>query len=463
MNKINASRREFLKMAAQLSIAGVGAPFALNLASIGAAAAVPSVNDYRALVCVFLNGANDHNNTIIPYDAANYATYVNVRSSIARAVSDLLPLTPKQPLSGTQAGRQFALPKELAPLKTLWDNGKLAVLANVGPLIQPTSKQQFLNASAPLPPKLFSHNDQQAVWQASAPEGARYGWGGRLGDLFAAQNSNSTFTCNSLAGSTVFLAGQSTVAYQLGSSGPVTISGLKGNLFGSSSAGSALRSLLSESPDAHLLRQDLANMTQRSINAEQTLTAALAAAPDFTLPTELADSNLAEQLRMVARTIAVRDTLGAKRQLFFVALGGFDTHDNQLINQAALHTELAAALAYFDNNLSSLGITKEVTTFTASDFGRTLTSNGDGSDHGWGAHHFIMGGAVSGQQFYGTFPIMGLNNDDEVGSGRLLPSTSVDQYAATLASWFGVSNTDMRLILPNIGNFTTTNLGFLNS
>ncbi|MCY7389617.1 MAG: DUF1501 domain-containing protein [Burkholderiales bacterium] len=461
VKNINQSRREFLRTAGRLSIAGTAAPFALNLATIGAAAA-QSASDYRALVCVFLYGANDHNNTVIPFDTASYATYLGARSTIARPMSALLPLTPSVPLTGSNAGRQFALPTELGALKTIWDAGKLAVVANVGPLIVPTTKIQYNNLSVPLPPKLFSHNDQQSVWQASAPEGARNGWGGRIGDLMASQNTSSIFTCNSISGAAVFLAGQSTVAYQLSTSGSTAITGITGSLFGSNSAGANLRSIITAA-GTNLFTQDLAATTQRSIDANVGLAAALATAPDLPLPAELATSSLAAQLRVVARMMASRNTLGAKRQVFFVSIGGWDTHDDQLTTQPSLHTQVAGALSYFYNATVGLGISDRVTTFTGSDFGRTLTTNGDGSDHGWGSHHFVMGGAVKGQQFFGTFPIMGLNNNDEVGSGRLLPTTSVDQYAATLARWFGVSDTDMRLVLPNIGNFGSSNVGFMNT
>ena len=459
MKSISQSRREFLRTAGRLSIAGTAAPFALNLATIGAAAA-QTAGDYRALVCLFMYGANDHNNTVIPYDTASYNAYLAVRANISRATADLLPLTPATPLTGSNAGRDFALPKELAPLKTIWDAGKLAIVANVGPLIVPTTKAQYNNLSVPLPPKLFSHNDQQSVWQASAPEGARVGWGGRIGDLMASQNTNSIFTCNSISGSAVFLAGQASVAYQLGTSGSTAISGITGSLFGSSSASGTLATLLT-SNGSNVFTQDLAETTQRSIDANATLSAVLVTAPDFPLPAELANSSVGAQLRVVARMIASRNQLGAKRQVFFVSLGGFDTHANQLTTQPGLHTQIGNALAYFYNTTVALGISDQVTTFTGSDFGRTLTSNSDGSDHGWGSHHFVVGGAVRGQRYYGTFPIMGLNNNDEVGSGRLLPTTSVDQYAATMARWFGVSDSDMSLVLPNIGNFVTANLGFM--
>ena len=460
MKNISQSRRAFLRAAANLSVAGTAAPFALNLATIGTAAA-QSATDYRALVCLFMFGANDHNNTVIPYDTANFNAYTGARSSISRVFADLLPLTPSTPLAGSNAGRQFALPKEMAAFKTIWDAGKLGILANVGPLIVPTTKTQYSNLSVPLPPKLFSHNDQQSVWQASAGEGARVGWGGRIGDLMISQNANSIFTCNSISGSAVFLAGQSSVAYQLGTSGSTAISGITGSLFGSSSASGTLNNLIT-SGGSNIFTQDLAETAQRSISANAMLSAALVSAPDFPLPADLATSSVAAQLRVVARMISARAQLGAKRQVFFVSLGGFDTHDNQLTTQPGLHTQIANALSYFYNTTVSMGVSDQVTAFTGSDFGRTLTSNGDGSDHGWGSHHFIVGGAVRGQRYYGTFPVMGINNTDEVGSGRLLPTTSVDQFAATLAKWFGVADSDMSLVLPNIGNFTPTNLGFMN-
>ncbi|MBL8519580.1 MAG: DUF1501 domain-containing protein, partial [Betaproteobacteria bacterium] len=276
---LKQSRREFLRAAGRLSVAGTAAPFALNLAGIGNAAA-QSVSDYKALVCLFLYGANDHNNTLIPFDAANYNTYQSIRSGIARPMAELVPLTPSTPLTGANAGRQFALPVELTPLRGIWDEGKLAVLANVGPLIVPTTKAQYTAASVPLPPKLFSHNDQQSVWQASAPEGARVGWGGKMGDLMASNNTAQIFTCNSVAGAAVFITGGTTIAYQLSTSGSTTIGGLTGNLFGSSTASSALRSIITGG-GTNLFTQDLAETTQRSIDANVQLSGALAGAPDL--------------------------------------------------------------------------------------------------------------------------------------------------------------------------------------
>jgi uncharacterized protein (DUF1501 family) len=472
MKRINQSRRQFLHTAGQLSVTGVAAPFALNLAGIGAAAA-QTAEDYRALVCVFLTGANDHNNTIIPFDAASFNEYTAVRPSIARKMADLvgpsgesLELKTNVPLLGSgNAGRQFALPKELAKLKPIWDSGQLAVLANVGTLVAPVSKAEYLAGKVPLPPKLMSHNDQQGVWQSMSGDGnSRYGWAGRLGDLFAAsKNRNTIFTAISSSGSSRWLRGQTVGGYAIGKAGSVRISALAGNLFGSTSAAAAMSTLI-KSGGNHAFEQDLADTTARSISADADLRAALASAPQLALPAALTGSPLAQQLRTVARVISQRSSanISAKRQVFFIGMGNYDTHDGQLREQTALHTQLAEALAYFNDTMTAIGAAQLVTTFTASDFGRTLTSNGDGSDHGWGSHHFIMGGAVKGKQFYGTFPIMGLNNNDEIGSGRLIPTTSVDEYAATLARWFGVSSdADMKMVLPNFKNFANPNLGFM--
>ena len=451
---LDGSRRQFLQTASALSILGGATPMALNLAGIGAAAAQSAPGDYRALVCVFLFGGNDQSNTVIPFDAAEFAAYAAARPGIARAAADLTPLG----VSASQGGRSFALPNELAPLASLYGAGKLAVIANVGPLIVPTTRAQYQNASVPLPAKLFSHNDQQSVWQSSGAEGATSGWGGRLADLIVAGNANQTFTAISVTGAAVFLSGRGVLQYQVGTGGSVAITGLTGALFGSTVAGQALRQMIT-APRTTLLEDEYNRVTARSIDANAALSSALAASPAITTAFP-AGNPLADQLKMVARTIAARRTLGARRQVFFVSLGGFDTHDFQLRDQPALHATLAAALNAFYQATVELGVAGEVTTFTASDFGRTLTSNGDGSDHGWGAHHFVLGGAVKGG-IYGRFPTIALGTADDVGSGRLLPSTSVDQYAATLGKWFGVPAGDLPTVVPNIGNFTSADLGFV--
>ena len=452
-----ASRREFLKRASTLSIAGAAAPWALNLAAIGEAAAT-SPSDYRALVCVFLYGGNDYANTVVPYDAASYAAYQGQRAAIALA-RDSLAGTVLSPSVALADGRQYALAPELAPLLPIFDAGQMAVMLNVGTLVQPTSKQAYSNKSVPLPPKLFSHYDQQSVWQSSSPEGSTSGWGGRIGDLFAAGNGNATFTCISASGNAVYLSGRSAVQYQVTSNGSVPLAGLKSPLFGSQACSDALRALVT-APRTHLFEAEHSRVMKRSIDADAQLSAALAAGPTLATPFP-ANNSLAAQLQMVARMIAVRSPLSANRQVFFVSLGGFDTHDGIMTDHPALMALVGPALAAFHAATVELGVVNDVTSFTASDFGRTLTTDGDGSDHGWGSMHFVLGGAVRGRSFYGTPPVVANNGPDDVGQGRLLPSMAVDQFAATLASWFGVSDSNLATVLPNIGNYSVRNLGFL--
>ena len=452
-----ASRREFLKRASALSLSGVAAPFALNLAALGEAAAA-NATGYKALVCVFLYGGNDYANTVVPYDLPNYTLYNGQRAAIALP-RDSLAGTVLNPTVMLADARQYALAPQLAGLVPIYDASKMAVLLNIGTLVQPTTKAQFTAKSVPLPPKLFSHNDQQSIWQSSSPEGSTSGWGGRMGDLFASSNGNSTFTCVSAAGNAVFLSGQSAVQYQVTSNGSVPISAVKNPLFGSTACSDALRAMVT-APRTHLFEAEHARIMSRSITADSQLTLALAG--NTPLATVFPSGNsLAAQLNMVARMIAARNNLGAKRQVFFVSLGGFDTHDGLVDDHPALLAQVGPALTAFYNATNELGIADQVTTFTASDFGRTLTTDGDGSDHGWGSMHFVIGGAVRGKAFYGTPPVVANNGPDDVGQGRLLPSISVDQFGATLGTWFGVSDSELATVMPNLANYSTRNLGFL--
>ena len=451
------ARRAFLQRAGSLGVAGVAAPWALNLAAMSEAAA-QTATDYKALVCVFLYGANDYGNTVVPYDAASHAAYSTIRSALAtpRAALAATALTPRVALPGA---RQMALAPELLPLKSVFDSGQMAVLLNVGTLIQPTTLAQYTARSVPLPPKLFSHNDQQSVWQSSLPEGATSGWGGRIGDLFMASNSKATFTCVNVSGNAVFMSGQSAVQYQVSSSGSVALRGIAAPLFGSQACSDALRSLTTASR-SHLMQAEHTRVMARAIDANVSLTSALATAPALNTAFA-ADNPLAVQLQMVARTIAARSGLGAKRQVFFVSLGGFDMHDFLPTQHPVLLAQVAAAMKSFYDATVELGVANKVTSFTASDFGRTLSSNGDGSDHGWGSHHFVLGGAVQGGRFWGDLPAASVTTPDQVGQGRLLPTTSVDQLAATVASWMGVSDTNLALVAPNIGNYSVKKLGWL--
>ena len=472
------SRRRFL--GSMLGLAGsTAAPFALNLAAMGQAAA-QSADDYKALVCLFMNGGNDSFNTVLATDTPSWGEYLRLRNtggndSIhlpgAGETGGVLSITP----ATAQAGRSFALHPALAPVKELFDGGRAAIVANVGTLIQPLTLAQYKAGTVVLPPKLFSHNDQQSTWQSGLPEGASVGWGGRLGDLLGAGNANATFTAISAASNTLFLSGRQVRQFQVGQAGAVPIRNIGGSgyLFGTTEGETALRDIISTAGD-DLMEQEHVATVQRAISSQSILSGAMLPAgaggvpnpPPYVNPnTGVSGVNpLAVQLQTVARIIAGRGALGAKRQVFYVTLGSFDTHDRQKVLHADLMARLAHALAYFDTTLAALqgaDLRSQVTTFTASDFGRTFSSNGDGTDHGWGAHHFVVGGAVKGRDIYGAFPVTGVGHALDVGSGALLPTTSVDQYGATLAKWFGVADSQLAEVFPNIGNFSRRDLGFM--
>ena len=454
------SRRAFLKRSAALGLAGSAMPFVTSLAAIGEAAAAVTT-DYKALVCVFLYGGNDYANTLPPYDQASYNLYQAARSNIALA-RNTLDATVLNPVSALPGGRQYALAPTMAPLLPLFNAGKMAVALNVGSLIQPTTKAQYSANSVPLPPKLFSHNDQQSFWQASNPEGATSGWGGRIGDLFQSGNGSSTLTCINATGNAVFLTGKTAIQYSVGTGGPIALLGNGSSLFGSTTAASTLRTLMTAG-QGNIFQNEHARVSKRALDTYAQVNTALAGAPAANFPGFPTSNSLADQLKIVARLISVSSELGARRQVFFVSIGGWDMHDALVANHPTQTGLLANAMKAFYDTTKTLGVADKVTTFTASDFGRTLQSNDDGSDHGWGSMHFVMGDAVRGQRFYGTPPAVGNNTPDDVGQGRLLPTMSVDQYAATLASWFGVSAGDLPTVLPNIGNYnaSTRNLGFV--
>ena len=455
----DASRRAFLKRSSMLAMAGSAAPWALSLAAMGEASAA-TATDYKALVCVFLYGGNDYGNTLIPYDSARYALYQGMRPTLAYTQASLAAtvLNPNVALPG---GLQYAIAPELAPLLPIFNAGKMGVMLNVGTLVQPTTKALYASGTQ-LPPRLFSHNDQQSVWQSSSPEGATSGWGGRMGDLFESGNGNAVFTCINVASNAVYLSGKTATQYQVSPSGPVALNGVKNPLFGSAACSAALQSLVT-APSANLFENEYTRVSARSLSAGSTLSAALAAGPTIDTPFPTPGTNgLADQLKLVARMISTADTVSAKRQVFFVSMGGFDTHDGLATIHPGLLTSVAQALSAFYAATVELGVANQVTTFTASDFGRTLTAN-DGSDHGWGSMHFMLGGAVNGGRYYGTPPVVANGGPDDVGQGRLLPSTSVDQYAATMGKWLGISDTDLLTVLPNLGNWNVSqrNLGFV--
>ena len=469
----NLTRRGLLKNTAALALQRVSIPMATSL-GLMADAAAQSANDYKALVCIFLYGANDHYNTVIPYDVATHTNYYNIRKGTPTAgtVYDGIAIG-RNSLSATALstalsdGRQMALNPEMSALKTLFENKRASILMNVGPLVVPTSRIQYDNKSVPLPPKLFSHNDQQAYWQSSyQTEGGATGWGGRAADLLLSNNSKSTLTCISINGNALFLSGQNAISYQMSSTGATTINAIKGkSLFGSANCAAALQTLITQ-PSSLPMASDYTTVTKRALDTYDGIVAAIGATASASMNAlfpSSATNTLSAQLKMVARMIEQQATFGMKRQVFMVGMGGFDLHDFLATQHPPLLQKLSSAMKEFDDAMTSLGKGSQVTAFTASDFGRTLTSNGDGSDHGWGSHHFVMGGAVNGGKFLGTAPEIGLTHNQQVGSGRLLPSTAVDQLGAELAAWFGVSATDVKTVLPNAKNFDLYKLGLFKS
>ncbi|MBA3838406.1 MAG: Tat pathway signal protein, partial [Zymomonas sp.] len=327
------SRRAFLKRSAALGLVGGAAPFVTNLAAIGEAAAA-TASDYRALVCVFLFGGNDYANTLTPYDQPSYNQYAAARPNLAHP-RDTLAATLLNPATGLPGGRQYALGPTMAPLIPIFDAGRMAVVLNVGTLVQPTTKAQYTANTVRLPPKLFSHNDQQSYWQASNPEGATSGWGGRIGDLFQSGNGTSTLTCINAAGNAVFLSGRSAIQYSIGTNGPIALLNNSSTLFGSAAAASTLRSLMTGT-NANLFANEHATISRRALDTFTQVNAALASAPVGNFPLFPSGNNLAAQLQIVARMISVSQELGARRQVFFVSQGGFDLHDNLLAQQPGL-------------------------------------------------------------------------------------------------------------------------------
>jgi uncharacterized protein (DUF1501 family) len=446
---MGVNRRSFIKYA---SLAAAGNAMALR--PFGALNALAqSTTGYKALVCVFLYGGNDANNTLIQFDTAGYSNYAKVRGPLAIPQSQLLQLG---------ALPNFALNPNLPDIQTLFDNKNAAFVANVGTLIEPTTKAQF-QAGTDLPTNLFSHPDQQLEWQNAAQSGATpTGWAGRIADqLNASYNSGAQVPMiTSVAGDTLFCNGSAST--------PVSVS--PGNVGGAqcsegtTECGAQLataQALLSFDSGLTLVQADN-SITSNAYSYAKTLTAATQSASPLKTVFP-ANNGLAAQLKQIAQIIQVRGALGVSRQIFFCGIGNFDTHSDQLVLQNALLAGISPALAAFYAATVEMGVQDSVTSFTMSDFSRTFQPNSNtGSDHAWGSHHIVMGGAVKGGQMYGTFPTLTLSGPDDSGTnGRWVPSTGSVQYAATLASWFGVSAAQMPAIFPNIGSFSSTNLGFV--
>jgi uncharacterized protein (DUF1501 family) len=451
------TRRQFLRTMGGVGAAGLGAWSDLNriaaAASLGTAKAAGE--DYRALVCVFLFGGNDGNNMVVPTSTTEYQQYATGRTpALALPRASLLPLT----VSNTP-GRTFGLHSSMAGLQGLFNQGKAAVVANVGPLLAPTTRSQLQSRSVPIPADLYSHSDQQAQWQSSISDGApRTGWGGRLGDLMKTANgTNQGSTLISASGNNLFEVGTTLTSFKVSPGSTFGLDFYRAE--GTDPVSKAINALLA-APSVNLFEGAWNDVIGRALQNQRLLSSALASAPPFT--TVFPNTGLGSQMQMIARLISVRAALGLKRQVFFASLGGFDTHgDEQIGRQGELLGELSGALTAFCNAGAELNFADVVTAFTASDFSRTFPSNGRGSDHAWGNHHWVVGAAVRGGAIYGQFPTLVSGGPDDTGSGGLwIPTTSVDQYAATLASWFGAS-AELYTIFPNLARFATPNVGFM--
>jgi len=457
MKAIAIPRRAFLRQLGALSALGLASR--LDLIRFAAEASAQTQPDYKALVCVFLFGGNDGNNTVIPLDAAGYGQYAAIRpatSGINLSQASLLPIQP------IDSASPFGLHPSLTDLQMLFNQNRMAILANVGTLLQPTTQAQYAAGLRPL--SLYSHADQQAQWQSAVSSAASgTGWGGRIADKVAPMNAASGFpVVTSLDGAVLFTSGASAIPLSIPATGSFALSGYSGSTAAAARM-NAVQQLLAQA-SGNALVDGASDIGAQALDLSATVNPILANANSTIAPlfTNL-NTSTANQLYQVAKLIEARAATGAARQIFFVQLGSFDTHGDQLNRQQNLFEELSPALKAFYDATVALGVASQVTTFTLSDFGRTLQpASGGGTDHAWGSHHFIIGGAVQGGKIYGRYPQLALGGpDDAEKEGRWLPSCSVDQYGATLARWFGVATTDLDSVFSNLGSFSTTDLGFM--
>ncbi len=484
------NRREFIRRAACAAVGTVAMTSAIrDLRFMNAAVAQSAISDYKALVCIFLQGGNDSNNLIIPTLQSQYDNYAAIRTPVlAIPQSAILPVTT---LNGD--GNTFGLHPSCPELQTLFGEGKLAFMFNTGTLVYPLTRSQYLSNSKAKPPQLFSHADQQTQWQTSIPDQPPLtGWGGRCADLLQSVQPDAPISLMvTLAGANTFEVGSFVSEYSVSTSGAISLS-----MPSSPSGGAntnrlpALKNILGL-PYANLQSQAFASVAEQTINTSTLLNNAIKATTGSywttPFPTKITppqggaafSSGLSPQLQMIARLIAAGSTptaqggFGMKRQIFFCQVGGYDLHTGQtgystnnpnnvvLGAHANLFAELSQCMLAFQRAMEQLGLSRNVTSFTASDFGRTFPANGDGSDHGWGSHHLILGGAVNGQRTYGNFPTLAVNGPDDTSTGRWIPTTAIDQYFATIASWFGVDPGNIPTVFPNLGRFASPNLGFV--
>ena len=451
-------RREFLKLGTA-TMCGAGLALGSNpLSALAQAASGGFVqhDDYRALVCIYLAGGSDGFNLLVPTDQAEFNEYKHSRQYLAPEQSELLSLRANNSNIPNCGLSQHAL-----SLEPLYSEGRLAFLSNVGMLIEPTTKEQYESKSVALPPQLFSHNDQEIQWQQLQGQlTSQNGWGALAAEHMNAQQERDYLTSVTLAGSNHWQSSESLRPFSVEAEGIVEYKGMSD--FDSKwqeSRREAFKSAMQHS-HSHVLTEAYAQLQRRASNISVQLGSAIASAPEFS-SAKPQDNQLADDLEMVARLISLQHTLGMSRQIFYVAMKGWDVHDAQATDLPRLFTRLADAMAYFQSCMDEISQSDNVTAFTASDFGRSLTGNGDGTDHGWGNHHMVMGGAVAGADIYGTMPRLSVNGPDSVRNGRVVPTLAATQYAATLLKWVGCGDDMLDDVLPTLRNFQQRDLGFM--
>jgi len=446
------SRREFLKNLGQLGVAGATGPLSFNLMNAANAADLTGDDGYKAVVCYYLVGGCDQFNTLVPYDETSYNTYSEIRQNLALPRETLHPI---RNVEGLTSGIQMALHPNLRSVHELFEANKVAVIQNIGPLVEPTDLQAYKAKSVFLPPELFSHAGQSAYWHTLSSNKSSVGWGGRIGDLLAEHNNENIIFTNISTGfdSVDLVNGSISSRYSIGKNGPVQLrlSTRKGefHILETPQARDKILEMITK-PNDHLLQNEISSLTKRSIEAEASYREALAAVDEITTEFPSTDSGL--KLQAITKMISANAARGVRRQIFFMPIGGFDSHQNLLRDHGNLMETINNDISSFQTAMEDLNMSEKVSMVVASEFGRTLTVNGDGTDHGWGGHAYVIGDAVNGG-FYGETPQTGLNTDIDVGNGRWLPTTPVEALSVTLARWLGVSEDDIPKVCPNFESF----------
>jgi len=440
------NKRQFLKA----SLASIGALTTstglagqLQLANqLAGANYARRFSDYKAMVCIFLYGGNDSFNLVVPSSGSDYQDYARTRQSLAYAQSDLVSLNQTDVMD-------LSVHKDAGALQTLFNNGRASIVSNMGPMVAPATKQELNNNTSVQPPQLFSHNDQQALWQSGLLDtNNTSGWGGRMTDLLMDTEQRLPLSF-SLGGTNQFQSGRIAQHYSMNTEGVEQFGGLnpaydwdRGRMEHHLRMVNATQDIFSQAYAQKILDVRANNASLRA-----------ALEPIANTAVDYGTSDLAGQLQMIAKLIAAQSNLGQSRQIFFASIGGFDTHDNQAYLLPRLQRTLSDAMASFDADLQARGLSQNVVTFTQSEFGRTLTSNGDGTDHGWAGNQIIMGEPVRGGRIYGHMPSQIINSQDDLGDGRIIPTTSIDQFGGELAAWFGLGQSEINEIFPNLYRF----------